>query len=236
MLRVTKLTDYATGVLTVLAARPGEVLSATELAEFTGLEPPTVSKVLKPLAQAGLVEGLRGVRGGYRLTRPALEISLFEVVEAMAGPLALTECSHDHHQCGMAPKCGARSSWRLINDVVSEALRDAAPHGHRNHRKRRPRRHPQPRDPRAARPQVFGRLHHRDRVGLPAAGPGRGHHPCPVGQEGRAGVDDAVAPGRLPPLPDHADAGLGQAGDRPDRPAGAQLLLRAKGPEVRLAG
>ena len=124
MLRVTKLTDYATVVLTVLAARPGEVLSATELAEFTGLEPPTVSKVLKPLAQAGLVEGLRGVRGGYRLTRPAIEISLFEVVEAMEGPLALTECSHDHHQCGMAPKCGARSSWRLINDVVSEALRD----------------------------------------------------------------------------------------------------------------
>lgn len=126
MLRVTKLTDYATVVLTVLAARPGEVLSATELAEFTGLEPPTVSKVLKPLAQAGLVEGLRGVRGGYRLTRPALEISLFEVVEAMEGPLALTECSHDHHQCGMAPKCGARSSWRLINDVVSEALRDVS--------------------------------------------------------------------------------------------------------------
>ncbi|KAG0921389.1 hypothetical protein G6F31_020345 [Rhizopus arrhizus] len=48
--------------------------------------------------------------------------------------------------------------------------------------------------------------------------------------------DTILAPGRLPPLPDHADAGLGQAGDRPDRPAGAQLLLRAKGPEVRLAG
>ena len=61
MLRVTKLTDYATVVLTVLAARPGEVLSATELADAAGLEPPTVSKLLKPLAQAGLVEGLRGV-------------------------------------------------------------------------------------------------------------------------------------------------------------------------------
>jgi len=124
MLRVTKLTDYATVVLTVLAAHPGEVLSATELAEFTGLEPPTVSKVLKPLAQAGLVEGLRGVRGGYRLTRAPGDITLYAVVEAMEGPLALTECSHDNHQCGMAPKCGARSSWRLINDVVSEALRN----------------------------------------------------------------------------------------------------------------
>ena len=69
MLRVTKLTDYATLVLTVLAARPEAVLSAADLAERAGLEGPTVSKLLKPLAQAGLVEGFRGVRGGYR--RPA---------------------------------------------------------------------------------------------------------------------------------------------------------------------
>jgi FeS assembly SUF system regulator len=123
MLRVTKLTDYATVVLTVLAARPGEVLSATELAEFAGLESPTVSKLLKPLAQAGLVEGLRGVRGGYRLTRSAAEISLIEIVEAMEGPLAITECSHEQSQCGIAQQCGVRSNWRLINDVVADALR-----------------------------------------------------------------------------------------------------------------
>ena len=124
MLRVTKLTDYATVVLTVLAARPGEVLSATELADAAGLEPPTVSKLLKPLAQAGLVEGLRGVHGGYRLARPATDISLIEIVEAMEGPLAITECSHDHSQCGIAEQCGVRSNWRLINDVVAEALRN----------------------------------------------------------------------------------------------------------------
>ena len=69
MLRVTKLTDYATVVLTVLAARPGEVLSAPELAEQAGLEAPTVAKVLKPLAAAGLVAGFRGANGGYRLAR-----------------------------------------------------------------------------------------------------------------------------------------------------------------------
>ena len=123
MLRVTKLTDYASVVMTVLATRPDEVLSATELAEAAGLEPPTVSKLLKPLAQAGLVEGLRGVRGGYRLARPATDISLIEIVEAMEGPLAITECSHDHSQCGIADQCGVRSNWRLINDVLAEALR-----------------------------------------------------------------------------------------------------------------
>ncbi len=123
MLRVTKLTDYATVVLTVLASRPGEVLSASELAEQSGLETTTVAKLLKPLAQAGLVEGLRGVRGGYRLARDAARITLVEIVEAMEGPLAITECSHDHSQCGIAHQCGVRSNWRLINDVVAEALR-----------------------------------------------------------------------------------------------------------------
>ena len=123
MLRVTKLTDYATVVLTVLAARPGEILSASDLAEQSGLETPTVAKVLKPLAQAGLVEGLRGVHGGYRLSRDAADISLIQIVEAMEGPLAMTECSQSESQCGIAHQCGARANWRLINDVVADALR-----------------------------------------------------------------------------------------------------------------
>jgi FeS assembly SUF system regulator len=123
MLRVTKLTDYATVVLTVLAARPGDVLSAADLADTAGLEPPTVSKLLKPLAQAGLVSSQRGARGGYRLSRDATEITLIEIVEAMEGPLAMTECSQHESHCGIADQCGVRANWRLINDVVADALR-----------------------------------------------------------------------------------------------------------------
>ena len=123
MLRVTKLTDYATLVLTVLAARPGDVLSAPDLAEHAGLEAPTVAKVLKPLAQAGLVEGFRGANGGYRLARDAAAISLVEIVEAMEGPLGMTECSLHDGQCGIQQSCGVRANWRRINDVVADALR-----------------------------------------------------------------------------------------------------------------
>ena len=123
MLRVTKLTDYATLVLTVLAARPGDVLSAPELAEHAGLEAPTVAKVLKPLAQAGLVEGFRGANGGYRLARDPAAISLVEIVEAMEGPLGMTECSLHDGQCGIEQSCGVRANWRRINDVVADALR-----------------------------------------------------------------------------------------------------------------
>jgi FeS assembly SUF system regulator len=123
MLRVTKLTDYATVVLTALAARPDAVLSAAELAERAGLEMPTVAKLLKPLAQAGLVEAFRGTNGGYRLARAASQISLVEIVEAMEGPLGMTECSVHAGACGIEHSCGVRANWRRINDVVADALR-----------------------------------------------------------------------------------------------------------------
>ena len=127
MLRVTKLTDYASVVLTVLASDPAAVLSASELAERAGLEVPTVAKLLKPLAQAGLVEGFRGANGGYKLARDAADISLVEIVEAMEGPLGMTECSVHAGQCGIEDSCGVRANWRRINDVVADALRGVSP-------------------------------------------------------------------------------------------------------------
>lgn len=123
MLRVTKLTDYATVVLTTLAAQSDAVHSASELAERAGLEVPTVAKVLKPLAQAGLVVGFRGANGGYRLARVASEISLIEIVEAIEGPLGMTECSVHVGACGIEQSCNVRANWRRINDVVADALR-----------------------------------------------------------------------------------------------------------------
>ncbi|MEO5596327.1 MAG: SUF system Fe-S cluster assembly regulator [Lysobacteraceae bacterium] len=126
MLRVTKLTDYATLVLTVLAGQRDNVLSASDLAERAHLESPTVSKILKPLAQAGLVEGFRGAHGGYRLARAANRISLFEIVEAIEGKLGMTECSVHTGACGIESSCGVRANWRRVNDVIADALRDVS--------------------------------------------------------------------------------------------------------------
>jgi len=123
MLRVTKLTDYATLVLATLAAAPGRVHSAAELAELAGLELPTVSKVLKPLAHAGLVTGFRGASGGYKLARPAQDIPLIEIVEAIEGKLGLTECSGEHSTCEDEPHCGTRGPWHQAHEVIAGALR-----------------------------------------------------------------------------------------------------------------
>ena len=123
MLRIARLTDYATVVMTVLAEVPGAVLSTTELAERAGLEATTVAKVLKPLAQHGLVEGFRGSAGGYKLARDAHRISLGDVVEAMEGPLAMTECCSTHTGCSISQACRSRHAWQRVNHLIADALR-----------------------------------------------------------------------------------------------------------------
>jgi FeS assembly SUF system regulator len=126
MLRVTKMTDYATVLLSCLAQSPLRVHSATELAELAKLEITTVSKVLKPLAHAGLVEGFRGSQGGYRLAMPASQINLYAVVEAMEGRLGMTECSGEHSQCEHETHCGIQNHWQKINDVIASTLKSVS--------------------------------------------------------------------------------------------------------------
>ncbi|TAL90880.1 MAG: SUF system Fe-S cluster assembly regulator [Rhodanobacter sp.] len=123
MLRVSRLTDYATVVMTCIAAHPVEVLSTAQIADETHLELPTVSKLLKTLGHAELVESFRGVNGGYRLARPASTISLAEIVEALEGPIGMTECGVAEGQCDRESQCSVRGSWQLINSVLEQTLR-----------------------------------------------------------------------------------------------------------------
>jgi FeS assembly SUF system regulator len=123
MLRVSRLTDYATVVMTCIAAHPDDVLSTAAIADETHLELPTVSKLLKSLGHAGLVESFRGVNGGYRLARPAQAISLAQIVEAMEGPIGMTECGVTEGQCDREAQCSVRGSWQRISHVVDNALR-----------------------------------------------------------------------------------------------------------------
>jgi FeS assembly SUF system regulator len=122
MLRVSKLTDYATVVMTCLAAAGDGVVSAQALAERARLEVPTVSKLLKQLAQAGLVASSRGINGGYRLSRAPERISIADIVTAMEGPIGMTECSAHAGLCGHEPHCGVRVNWQRINHAIAGAL------------------------------------------------------------------------------------------------------------------
>ncbi len=123
MLRVSKLTDYATVVMTCLAEAPEQVHAAVGLSERARLELPTVSKVLKLLARAGLVESFRGSAGGYRLARAPERITIADVVAAIEGPIGMTECSAHDGACDHESHCGVRVNWRRISLAIETALK-----------------------------------------------------------------------------------------------------------------
>jgi len=83
---------------------------------------PTVSKVLKALVQHGLLVSHRGAKGGYSLAAAPEEISVAQIISAIEGPIALTECSDSTGVCGQEPQCSVRSNWQRINKAVREAL------------------------------------------------------------------------------------------------------------------
>lgn len=122
MLRISKLADYATMIMTVCARVNEHSYTAKKLAEETRLQLPTVSKILKLLLKQGLLVSQRGAQGGYQLAKPAREISMAEVIAAVDGPIALTECNHAASQCGLMKSCATKYSWQLINLAIHEAL------------------------------------------------------------------------------------------------------------------
>jgi len=126
MLRISKLTDYATVLLAELARQqPWDTrASASQLAEGTAIEPSTVAKVLKMLARGGLVRSIRGVNGGYQLTHSPQQTTVASIVTAMEGPIALTECGLEPGLCSHEAYCSLRSSWQKIGDAVERALND----------------------------------------------------------------------------------------------------------------
>ncbi|MFO1417709.1 MAG: SUF system Fe-S cluster assembly regulator [Methylotetracoccus sp.] len=122
MLRISKLTDYAIVVLSLMARHDDRTFAAAELADRSGIALPTVSKILKMLGKAGVVRSTRGARGGYCLTSSAADISVASVIDALEGPIAITECGVAHDSCQQAGSCHIRGNWNVINRAVRTAL------------------------------------------------------------------------------------------------------------------
>ena len=122
MLRMSKLTDYGTMVLAQLASSDADWTTTSQVAGATHLGPPTVSKLLKSLVHAGLVVSSRGVQGGYALARPAATISAAQILDALEGPVAITECSSSTGGCDLESYCRVGSAWQRINSSIRKAL------------------------------------------------------------------------------------------------------------------
>ena len=122
MLKLSKLADYATVLMTAVARQPEQTHTGQSLAERTRLPLPTVAKLLKTLARGGLLESLRGAHGGYRLARPAERITIADIIHALEGPIAVTACADHGGACNLETSCATRANWRLINHAIREAL------------------------------------------------------------------------------------------------------------------
>jgi FeS assembly SUF system regulator len=124
MIRLSKLADYGIVLTTHLAVgRPGSLHAARDLAAATSIPLPTVAKVTKALAHAGVLTSHRGVGGGFSLARPANQITVAELIAALDGPIAVTDClGEDHGACGIESTCGVRGHWDRINEAIRAAL------------------------------------------------------------------------------------------------------------------
>ncbi|AFN56727.1 BadM/Rrf2 family transcriptional regulator [Zymomonas mobilis] len=123
-MRLSNLTDYAVVVLrqVVHHGAGAKCLTTLTMAEKTGLPLPTVQKLMGRLAAAHLLTSLRGMGGGFTLARPAEEITLADVVEAIEGPIAMSSCDNKESLCKFSAECEMRPRWPEVNRTVKNAL------------------------------------------------------------------------------------------------------------------
>ncbi|MDX1901628.1 MAG: SUF system Fe-S cluster assembly regulator [Gammaproteobacteria bacterium] len=122
MLRISKLTDYAMMVLCFLALDPSKRVSVSLIAKATHLSPTTVAKILKTLLNSGFVSSTRGSAGGYQLAKQPTDLNVAEILTALEGGVAITNCCSPVKQCIFDQLCGVRDNWQVINRIILKAI------------------------------------------------------------------------------------------------------------------
>ncbi len=126
-MKLSRLADYAIVAMTYVARDPDRIHAAPEIAAATKLPAPAAAKVLARLGRAGLLNSVRGTKGGYRLARPAQDISVGAIVNALDGAVAITQCIQSGRGgCEIAVACPSRSGLNRINVAVRNALEEVS--------------------------------------------------------------------------------------------------------------
>ena len=129
MLRLTKKADYSLIALKHFALRQrqtGQAVSAKEVAETCGIPVPVLSKLLQKLGKAGFLVSEYGTNGGYRMARPARQISILEVIRAIDGPIVLANCFTESEGCDRAGRCTVRRPLRRMHEAILRLLDDVS--------------------------------------------------------------------------------------------------------------
>jgi FeS assembly SUF system regulator len=124
MLKISKLADYGTTLLLIMAEHPEQIYTASQLSEITSISIHTVSKLLKLLLKKKLLVSQRGSQGGYHLNKPPQNISMAEIVTALDGDIAMTECVNHVGTCTVEKKCGLKNHWSMISRSIENILKE----------------------------------------------------------------------------------------------------------------
>ena len=124
MLKISKLADYGTSLLLMIAQNSKAVYTAKQLAEESKLALPTVSKILKILTKGKLLVSLRGSQGGYQLAILAEQINLAQIVRIFDGEIGMTDCQHHRAQCDLEAHCATKNNWSVISQAVFSVLQN----------------------------------------------------------------------------------------------------------------
>lgn len=126
-LRLTNAGDYAIrGMVHIASMADGAVALRSDIAEAQGIPPSFMAKILRSLVRSRLLRSSRGVHGGFALAKPSSRITLLDVVEAIEGPLSLTNCTPDPAGCARSDECPATSIWLEVQQKMAEVLKSTS--------------------------------------------------------------------------------------------------------------
>lgn len=121
-MQITRKTDYGLRAISELAAHPDEAIAIAQISEKHGIPDSFLEKIMQELRQSGLIEATHGRGGGYRLSRPAADISLKDVVHALEGRVALVVCLDPSLKCKIEEGCTTSNTWAIINEKFEASL------------------------------------------------------------------------------------------------------------------
>ena len=123
MLKVTRLADYAVSIIYAFSGSEREILSSQDIIEKTRLHKATVNKLLAQLVKTNFLEPFRGTKGGYRLKKGLDNISIRELIEAIEGPVLLTDCLNKNaNNCNLFSVCNTKYIWSFVNTEINDTI------------------------------------------------------------------------------------------------------------------
>ena len=123
MIKVTRLADYAVSIIYAFSGSEKEILSSQNIVEKTKLHKATVNKLLAQLVKKNVLEPFRGTKGGYRLKKGLDNISIRELIEAIEGPVLLTDCLNKNaNNCNLFDVCNTKNIWGFVNTEINNTL------------------------------------------------------------------------------------------------------------------